>query len=195
MSPLTLAGILAVALVLYVIGVYNDLQTAKTRIVASIQEIGNQLKRQANLIPNLQASVKAFMKLEKELFTLITSARTSVDKAVKDHSLSSADKASTQLNNLIPKLQVLVESNPELKSDKTVSQFMDELRDTADKLMYSRRTLIDLSQDYNMKLVVFPSNIVASVMGFKPEEGLKTPKTGDHVSVSHDETKDVKVSL
>ncbi len=195
MSPLTIAGVVAVALVLYVIGVYNDLQTTKTRIVASIQEIGNQLKRQASLIPNLQASVKAFMKQEKELFTLITAARTSVDKAVKDHSLTSAEKASSQLNNLIPKLQVLVESNPELKSDKTVTQFMDELRDTADKLMYSRRTLIDLSQDYNMKLVVFPSNIVAGFMGFKPEEGLKTPMSGDHVEVSHEEMKDVKVSL
>ena len=195
MSPLTITGIVAVALVLYVIGIYNDLQTTKTRIVASIQEIGNQLKRQASLIPNLQASVKAFMKQEKELFTLITAARTSVDKAVKDHSLASAEKASSQLNNLIPKLQILVESNPELKSDKTVTQFMDELRDTADKLMYSRRTLIDLSQDYNMKLVVFPSNIVASVMGFKSEEGLKTPMSGDHVEVSDEEMKDVKVSL
>ena len=195
MSPLTIAGIVAVALMLYVIGIYNDLQTAKTRIIASIQEIGNQLKRQASLIPNLQASVKAFMKQEKELYTLITAARTSVDKAVKDHSLISAEKASSQLNNLIPKLQILVESNPELKSDKTVTQFMDELRDTADKLMYSRRTLIDLSQDYNMKLVVFPSNIVASVMGFKSEEGLKTPMSGDHVEVSDEEMKDVKVSL
>jgi len=188
-------GIIAVALVLYVVGVYNDLQTAKTRIVASIQEIGNQLKRQANLIPNLQASVKAFMKQEKELFTLITAARASVDKAVKDHSLTSAEKASSQLTNLIPKLQVLVESNPELKSDKTVTQFMDELRDTADKLMYSRRTLIDLSQDYNMKLAVFPSNVVANFFGFKPEEGLKTTQIGSHVEVSDEEMKDVKVSL
>lgn len=195
MSPLMILGIVAIALVLYVIGVYNDLQTAKTRIVASIQEIGNQLKRQANLIPNLQASVKAFMKQEKELFTLITAARASVDKAVKDHSLTSAEKASSQLTNLIPKLQVLVESNPELKSDKTVTQFMDELRDTADKLMYSRRTLIDLSQDYNMKLMVFPSNIVASAFGFKSEEGLKTPQSGNHVEVSDEEMKDVKVSL
>lgn len=195
MSPLMILGIIAIALVLYIVGVYNDLQTAKTRIIASIQEIGNQLKRQANLIPNLQASVKAFMKQEKELYTLITAARTSVDKAVKDHSLTSAEKASSQLNNLIPKLQILVESNPELKSDKTVTQFMDELRDTADKLMYSRRTLIDLSQDYNMKLVVFPSNIVAKAFGFQSEEGLKTPMSGDHVSVSDEEIKDVKVSL
>lgn len=195
MSPLMILGIIAVALVLYVVGVYNDLQTAKTRIVASIQEIGNQLKRQANLIPNLQASVKAFMKQEKELFTLITAARASVDKAVKDHSLTSAEKASSQLTNLIPKLQVLVESNPELKSDKTVTQFMDELRDTADKLMYSRRTLIDLSQDYNMKLAVFPSNVVANFFGFKPEEGLKTTQIGSHVEVSDEEMKDVKVSL
>jgi hypothetical protein len=72
---------------------------------------------------------------------------------------------------------------------------MRELGDTADKLMYARRSLIDLSQSYNQKLMVFPSNIIAGMFGFKPEKGLETPMSGDHVAVSEAETKDVKVNL
>ena len=195
MSPTILIIGLVLLVVIYVISVYNSLQTIKTRIVASIQEIGNQLKRQSNLIPNLQESAKAYLKHEKEIYSMLTAARASVDKAVKDKSLASADNASAQIQSLLPKIQVLVESNPELKADQTIRQFMDELRDTSDKLMYSRRTLIDLSQDYNVRLVTFPSNVIANMFGFQPEKGLDTPMTGAHVAVSEAETKDVKVSL
>lgn len=186
---------LAILLVLYGVGVYNALQVLKTQIIASIQEIGNQLKRQANLIPNLQETVKAYMKHEKGVFEMLTKARTSVNAAIKSGSLDSAEKAATDLQQLLPKIQVIVESNPELKANETVTSFMDELRDTADKLMYSRRTLIDLSQEYNAKLVTFPSSVVANMFGFKPEKGLETPTSGAHIEVSTDEMKDVKVKL
>lgn len=194
MSPLIILVAVG-AIVLYVIGVYNSLQTIKTRIVASIQEIGNQLKRQANLIPNLQESAKAYLKHEKGVFEMLTNARKSVDKAVSDGSVASAGKAEDALQNLIPKLQVLVESNPELQASGTINKFMDELRDTADKLTYARRTLIDLSQEYNMKIVTFPSSLVANVFGFKPEKGLDTPMSGSHVEVSSSEMADPKVKL
>lgn len=72
---------------------------------------------------------------------------------------------------------------------------MQELTDTADKLAYARRAVIDLSQAFNEKLVTFPSNIIAGLFGFKPEKGLETPLTGSHVSVSDTEMQDVKVNL
>jgi len=147
------------------------------------------------LIPNLQESVKAYMGHEKGIYEMLTEARKSVEKAVEGKTLGQIEKAAEKIQQLIPQISVLVESNPELKADATVTKFMDELRDTADKLMYSRRTLIDLSQEYNMKLVTFPSNIVASTFGFKPEKGLDVAQQGSHVSVSDDEMKDVKVSL
>lgn len=187
--------IVAVAIVLYVISIYNSLQTLKTRIVASIQEIGNQLKRQASLIPNLQASVKGYMKHEKDIFEMLTNARKSVQLASESGSMKNVDRAVSDLQGVMGRLNILVESNPEIKSDATVTQFMNELRDTADKLMYSRRTLIDLSQTYNQKLLVFPSNLIAGVFGFKPEEGLATAQTGSHVEVSADEMKEPKVDL
>ena len=92
MGGLLLPGIVVVALVLYIISVYNSFQTTNTRIEAAVQEIGNQLKRQANLIPNLEASVKGYLKHEKDIFSMLTSARKAVDTAVADKSGKSLDK-------------------------------------------------------------------------------------------------------
>lgn len=185
-------GVLVAA---YAVAVFNSLQTLKTQIHASIQEIGNQLKRQASLIPNLEASVKGFMKHEKGIFQMLTDARKRVETAQKSGKAGDIDKAIESIQSVIPQINVMVESNPELKSDATVTKFMDELTDTSDKLMYARRAVIDLTQNYNVKLVTFPSNLIAGAMGFKPEKGLATPTEGAHVEVSEAETKDVKVNL
>lgn len=191
---LIILGVLLVA-AFYVVGVYNSLQTLLTQIEASIQEIGNQLKRQANLIPNLQTSVKAYLKQEKDIFQMLTDARKSVEQATKKTTAESLEQVEQQLNQVLPRLQVAVEDNPELKSNETVQQFMAELRDTADKLTYARRALIDLTQNYNQKLVTFPSNFVANLFSFKKQKGLVTPMSGEHVEVSAAETQDIKVDL
>lgn len=196
-----IAGILPIllfvliGLAFYVVSIYNSLQKLKTQISASIQEIGNQLKRQASLIPNLESSVEGYLKHEKGIYDAITGARKAVQTADKSGNLNDMDKAVNQLQNMIPQIKVLVESNPELKADKTVTKFMDELTDTSDKLMYSRRTLIDLTQMYNEKLVTFPSNMIANLFGFVSEKGLITATSGEHVEVSASEMKDVKVDL
>ena len=187
--------IAAVLIVFYVISLYNWFQTAKTRIVASIQDIGNQLKRQASLIPNLENSVKGYLKHEKGIYEDIVSARKLVDKASGSNDMTKIEAASEAISNLVPKLQVLVESNPELQGEKVVSRLMDELRDTADKLMYARRVVIDLTADYNTKIVTIPSNLVASLFGFQAQKGLDTPLEGSHLSVSEKESEDPKVSL
>lgn len=187
--------IAVVVLAAYVIGLFNTLQRLKTQITAAIQEIGNQLKRQASLIPNLEASVKSYLKHEAGIFDKLTAARTSAAKASASNSAADIDKAISNIQSLIPDIKVLVEDNPELQANSTVTKFMDELTDTADKLMYSRRTVIDLTQMYNEKLVTFPSNIIANMFGFTAEKGLDTPREGAHVSVSDEEMKDVKVKL
>ncbi len=187
--------IAAIVIGFYLINIYNWFQTAKTRIIASIQDIGNQLKRQANLIPNLENSVKGYLKHEKGIYEEITSARKLVDKASGSGDMTKIEKASDAISNLVPKLQILVESNPEIKGIEVVTRLMDELRDTSDKLMYARRVVIDLSADFNTKVVTFPSNLVANMFGFTLQKGLATPMEGAHLSVSEDETKDTKISL
>lgn len=178
--------VVVVALALYVMSVYNGLATMRTRIQAAIQEIGNQLKRQADLIPNLENSVKGYLTHEKDILKMLSDARKLV-AAGKD--------ASDKVSELLPKLQVVVESNPEIKGSTVVTNLMDELRDTSDKVMYSRRTLIDLSADYNIRLVTFPSSLVANAFGFKPEKGLETPASGEFLKVTDAETKTPKVSI
>ena len=193
-TPIILLGILIV-LVLYVVSIYNTLQRLMTQITASIQEIGNQLKRQASLIPNLESSVKGFLKHEKGIFELLTNARKSVAQAAASNSMPDIEKAATAMQALIPKINVMVEDNPELRSNDTVTKFMAELTDTADKLMYARRSVIDLTQNFNEKLVIFPSNLIAGLFGLKQQAGLQTPQSGQHLEVSSNEMKDVKVDI
>src|SRR5688572_3411235 len=113
MEPLFIVIAIGVVVVIYVIALYNGLQSLLTQIEAATQEIGNQLKRQASLIPNLESSVKAFMKQEKEVFTLLSEARKSIEKASKSGSAAAIETAESQLNAVLPRLQVVVEDNPE----------------------------------------------------------------------------------
>lgn len=184
-----------VLLIIYAVSLFNWFQTALVRITASIQDIGNQLKRQSSLIPNLESAAKGYLKHEKDIFKSLTDARKSVEAAAGSTDMKKIDKASQLMTNLLPKLQVMVESNPEIKGAEVVTKLMDELRDTSDKLMYARRTVIDLTADYNQRLVTFPSNLVGGAMGFKSQVGLSTPPTGAHLEVSATETEDPKVSL
>jgi len=187
--------ILIVGVIVYVFLTYNKFVTTKTRIKASIQEIGNQLKRQSNLIPNLVKSVKGYMKHEKKVFGDITEARKAVTSALRSNDTQKIVDASAKLQNALAPIRVVFESTPELQAAKPTVKLMDELRDTADKLMYSRRTLIDLTADYNVMVVTIPSKFIAATFGFKQEAGLKTPVEGEHLEVSAKETKAPKVEL
>jgi len=192
---LVLIVVAIIGVVGYVIMTYNFFVSSKARIKAAVQEIGNQLKRQADLIPNLESSVKGYLKQEKDIFKALTDARKAVDAAVKSGDLQKMADAGSQVAGLLPNLRVAVEDNPEIKSDAVVSKLMEELRDTADKVMYARRLVIDLTADYNVKLVSVPSNFVANAFGFKEQPGLITPESGEHVEVSESETKSPKIDL
>lgn len=195
MNIFTLILLIVVALGFYAVSIYNLLQKLKTQIEASIQEIGNQLKRQTALIPNLESSVKSYLQHEKGIFQLLTDARLKIAQAEKTGSAQDINQAIDQMQSLVPQLRVVMESNPELKADQTVIKFMNELTDTADKIAYARRSVIDLTQSFNQRLVTFPSNLIANAFGFKKELGLQTPMSGAHLEVTTKETEDPKVNL
>lgn len=195
MDPILIIVIAVLVAGGYLLVTYNSFAATRVRIKASIQEIGNQLKRQADLIPNLESSTKGYLKHEKGIYASITEARKAVAKAQKTGSLEDAGKASELISGIIPKLQVIVESNPEIKGAEVVRQLMEELRDTADKIMYSRRTFIDLVADYNSMRVEFPSKIIAGVFGFQEEKGLISPSDGDFLKVSSSDTAAPKIKL
>lgn len=193
--PTIIILVVVAIVVFYILGFYNKLKTLQVRIKASIQEIGNQLKRQANLIPNLVESVKSYMKHEKGIYEDIVSARKSIEDAASSNDMKKIEKSQDMINKVLSSLKVIVESNPELKASNLVSDLMNELRDTADKLMYSRRTLIDLSADYNVAITTIPGVWFAGMFGFTEEKGLSTPTEGSHIEVSEEEMKDPKVNL
>ncbi|MCW1949015.1 MAG: LemA family protein [Candidatus Shapirobacteria bacterium] len=188
-----LAIIIILALVL--MSFYNKFKTLQVRIKASLQEIGNQLKRQADLIPNLVDSVKGFMKHEKGIFDELTSARKMVETAASNNNPKLIDKAQESVNKVLSSLRVVVESNPEIQSSGLVNNLMDELRDTADKIMYARRTLIDLTADYNTSIATIPGLWIAQLFGFKEEKGLSMPDSVSATTVTSEDLKNPKVNL
>ncbi len=181
--------------VVYIVFFFNGLQTLKVQINASIQEIGNQLKRQSQLIPSLVESVKGYMTHEKGIFDELVSARKLIDQATTSNDAKTIDKAQTILNKAMESLRVVVESNPQIQASGVVTNLMEELRDTADKLMYARRTVIDLSADFNVKISTIPGIWIAPIMGFKPQKGFGTPTSGEFLEVSETETKTPEVKL
>lgn len=187
--------VILILLVLYLVGFFNGLRTTEVRINAAIQEIGNQLKRQSQLIPNLIESVKGYMKHEKNIFEDLTAARKMIDKAINSHDPGAIDQAQTMLTKTMGSLQVIAESNPQIMASSLINNMMNELRDTADKIMYARRTFIDLSADFNVKISTIPGIWLAPLMGFKKKTGLETPETKDITAVSESETKNPEVKL
>lgn len=182
-------------IVVWGISVYNFFVSSKARIKAAVQEIGNQLKRQIDLIPNLEESAKGYLKHEQGIFDKLTQARVAVQSAVKGNDVQAMAEAGSRLADLLPKLQVVVESNPEIKGSEVVTNLMDELRDTADKIMYARRLVIDLTADFNVKRVTLPSSLIASLFKFAELPGLITPEAGEHLEVKLSDTKTPKVKL
>lgn len=192
---LIVLAVIVLLAVFWAISTYNFFVSSKARIKAAVQEIGNQLKRQAELIPNLESSAKGFLKHEKGIFKELTDARRQISSAVKSGDVQKMAEAGSRLAGVLPSLRIAVEDNPEIKGDKVVTKLMDELRDTSDKIMFARRLVIDLTADFNVKRVSFPSSTIANMFGFSELPGIITPETGEHVEVSAEETKTPKISL
>ncbi len=183
MSLIYIFLVILAVVILWVVSTYNFFVSTRARIKASVQEIGNQLKRQADLIPNLESSAKAYLAHEKRIFESLTEARKAVEAAVKSGNVQEMADAGSKLAEVLPKIQVVVESNPEIKGTEVITQLMSELRDTADKIMYARRLVIDLTADFNVKRSSFPTNLVAKIFGFGEQPGLITPTEGEHLEV------------
>jgi len=192
---LPILGLIILAVAIWVIATYNFFVSSKARIKAAVQEIGNQLKRQADLIPNLESSTKGYLTHEKGIFEDLTNARREIAKAVESGDVQKMADAGARLAGVLPSFKIAVEDNPELKASDVITKLMDELRDTSDKIMYARRLVIDLTADFNVRRVTMPSSIVAGMFGFSELPGLITPEKGGHTEVSEAETKTPKVNL
>jgi LemA protein len=162
---LVLIGILIIG-VLYILGIYNSLINLKNRIKEAFSSIDIQLKRRADLIPNLVETVKGYAKHEKEVFENVTQARSSMLSAT---STNDKLKANDMLTQSLKSVFAIAEAYPELKANENFKDLQRQLEDTEDKVSYSRQFYNSNVLDYNTKIKVVPNVFIANMMGFKEE--------------------------
>lgn len=153
--------------VLSLIVIYNSLVRANVRVDEAWSDITVQLKRRADLIPNLVTTVKGYAKHEKGVFEEVTKARTSVLNA---KGVQETADAENMLTGALKSLFAVAENYPDLKANDNFKHLQEELVDTEDKIQASRRFYNGSARDLNIKIKVFPNNIFAGMLGFKERE-------------------------
>lgn len=162
-----IVGIVVVVLiVLWVISTYNKLIVLRNRVKDQWAQIDVQLKRRFDLIPNLVETVKSYAKHEQETLEDVIKARnTFLSSSTPEDEM----KANGELTNAISKLFALSESYPDLKANTNFVDLQNQLQETEEKIASARQFYNDIVMEYNNKIEVVPSNIVASLFKFKQE--------------------------
>lgn len=160
--------LIAVLLVVAILGisVFNSLITLKNRVAEAGSDIDVQLKRRHNLIPNLVDTVKGYASHESRVFEEVTKARSSAMGATGEGMQGKA-AAENMLTSTLKSLFAVVENYPELKANQNFLVLQEELSDTENKIMSSRRFYNTNVKDFNTKQEVFPSSLVAKMLNFK----------------------------
>ena len=161
---------IVVVLIIAVIGMYNSLVQSKIKVENAWSQIDVQLQRRFDLIPNFIETVKGYMTHEKETFEKIASLRTSWANA---NSVSEKAELDNQLSTTLKTIMAVSENYPELKANQNFSELSEELRNTENKISFSRQFYNDTVTMYNTKLQVFPSNIIAGMFNFKARDLFK----------------------
>ena len=174
--------IFIVLLVIGVISIYNGLVSLRNRTKEAWADIDVQLKRRYNLIPNLVETVKGYATHERGLFEKVTEARS---RAMEAKGLREKGEAENALSGTLKSLFAVSENYPELKASQYFLELQKELRDTEDKVQAARRFYNGNVRDLNIKVESFPSNIIASMFGFKQMElfELEEPEKREPVEV------------
>lgn len=191
-------GFLAVivAIVFWLISLYNNLVDLRNRFKNAFSQIDVQLKRRYDLIPNLVETAKAYMAHERETLEAVIAARNSAlsasQKAAADPANAGAMRdlaaAESTLAGGLGRLFALSEGYPDLKANQTMMQLSEELTSTENKVSFARQAFNDAVTFYNTAIEKFPGNLIAGTFGFLSAELLKATE-------SEDERKAVKVSF
>jgi LemA protein len=164
-----------VALIAWVVGIYNSLVNMRNRVKNAFAQIDVQLTRRHDLIPNLVEAVKGYMKHERETLEAVINARNS---AMANLNAAKADPANAeamrklgesegQLGAALGRLFALSEAYPDLKASQNMMQFQEELSSTENKVAFSRQAFNDAVLAYNNQVENFPNNIIAGTFGFQ----------------------------
>ena len=172
--------IIVIIIVILLIILYNHLIRLNVRCKNAWAQIDNQLKRRADLIPNLVEVTKGYAAHESKVLTDVVNAR--------NQALTMSDKAknSEEISSKLKQLLMLSENYPDLKANEVFKNLQIELTGTEDKIAFARQFYNDTVQQYNTAITVFPNNIMAKIMKYGEKEYFK---------VTDEEKEPVKVEL
>jgi LemA protein len=182
-SFIVLLAIIAV-IVFFFISIYNKLIQLRNYYKNAYAQIDVQLKRRYDLIPNLVESTKGYLTHERATLEAVIKARNSAFDASKLAAANPGDtkamtglmQAEGALGSIMSKLLAVVESYPDLKANQTISQLMEELTSTENKIGFARQAYNDFVAEYNISREKFPNNIVAGFFNFAPAKLLQAVK-------------------
>jgi len=158
-----------VLIALFLWATYNGLVRLKVRVDEAWSDITVQLKRRADLIPNLVETVKGYAAHESGVFEQVTEARANVVSATQQGPKAAA-AAENQFEGALKSLFAVSEAYPDLKANQNFLDLQSQLTDTEDKIQASRRYYNSGVRDLNTKIQVFPNNVFANMLGFKERE-------------------------
>jgi LemA protein len=156
--------LLGVIVAIWLIGIYNRLAAGRVGVQGAWADIDVQLKRRHDLIPNLVETVKGYAKHEREALEAVIAARA---RAVGAGSIEDKVAAEGGLTQALGRLMAVAEAYPDLKANANFMQLQGELTSTEDIISRARGGYNGAAGGYNQQLVVFPTNVVASMFGFK----------------------------
>lgn len=158
---------IVVLIAIFVWATYNSLVTLKIRVDEAWSDITVQLKRRADLIPNLVSTVKGYAKHESGVFEEVAKARSAImdAKGVKETA-----QAENMLQDALKSLFAVSEAYPDLKANQNFADLQNELVDTEDKIQAARRFYNGGVRDFNTKIKLFPNNIFAGMLGFSERD-------------------------
>ncbi|HZF26619.1 MAG TPA: LemA family protein [Steroidobacteraceae bacterium] len=172
---------LLVLLVLFLVGTYNRLVSARNAYKNAFAQIDVQLTRRYDLIPNLVETAKGYIKHERETLEAVIRARNSAVSGLKAAAASPGDPAALQqlagaentLTGALGRLFAVAEAYPDLKANQNMMQLSEELTSTENKVAFARQAFNDAVMSYNTTREVFPNNFVAGACGFQPAQLLE----------------------
>jgi LemA protein len=170
-----------VLLVLFVVGIYNGLVTARNTYKNAFAQIDVQLTRRHDLIPNLVETVKGYLAHERNTLEAVISARNAAVSGLKAAAANPGDAAAVQnlattenaLTGALGRLFALAEAYPDLKANRNMMQLSEELTTTENKVAFARQAFNDSVMGYNNRREVFPNSIIAGMFNFQPAQLLE----------------------
>lgn len=178
-----IALIILALIIIFVIVTYNGLVTSRIKVDNAWSQIDVQLQRRFDLIPNFVESVKGYMKHESEVFEKIAALRTSWANA---SSVPEKAELDNQLSSTLKTIMAVSENYPELKANQNFLDLTEELRNTENKISFSRQFYNDSVAIYNIKLEVFPSNMIAGMFKFEARDLFKAESDEARKSIKVD---------